>query len=148
MNIGGYTIREGDALSTRAKEEALEFGLSPRQKVTVVVFSPDMVGVRSRRSMKKYNWHNLDGMVKDGHGWWIHKNVAKKIFLPWTENQPEIKTDVMYKNINLKGMKYRVVSRVDKVSFIELEQDVGGGSADGYGKKGHCILLENKFLTK
>lgn len=60
----------------------------------------------------------------------------------------EINCHYLFRKQNLKGMKCRVLALLDRRDVIvELEKDVGGNSADGIGKRGHCIPIKKEFLT-
>lgn len=58
-----------------------------------------------------------------------------------------ISKDMNFKGRNLKGMKCQFLIEVDSdTAFVELEEDVGGCSADGFGKTGHCVVVNKGIL--
>lgn len=103
------------------------------------------IGLYNSRKIK--SWSDLDGAVPQGHGLWQN---AKHIFNSFELiNQKKIiTTDFNFKKRNLKGMRCKVVhydySR--EQSFVEFEEDIGGGGADGLGKMGHCVVLPSELL--
>jgi hypothetical protein len=59
----------------------------------------------------------------------------------------EITKDVEFKKHPLKGMKCRIVTSLSNGDHIvELEENVGGLSADGLGKQGHCVVISPSHL--
>ena len=56
--------------------------------------------------------------------------------------------DFNFKKRNLKGMRCKVIhhNRSHGQSFVEFDEDVGGGSADGLGKTGFCVALPSELL--
>jgi len=61
-----------------------------------------------------------------------------------------VNADVQHKKHSLKGMKCTLLRDIGhgEYSFVELEEDVGGGSADGLGKSGHCVLVPAESLKE
>ena len=72
----------------------------------------------------------------------------------WEDKPPieyEVTKEYMYKGKDLMGKVCSIVkpySNSPSHVFVEFKEDIGGGSADGAGKCGHCILLEKILLKK
>jgi hypothetical protein len=96
----------------------------------------------------KSGWHDLDGNVENGHGWFFEDSEVKKYFKFKTEIL--IVSDFEHKKENLKGMKGRILAVVDRSNhlLIELEKNVGGSSGDGLGKRGHCLIVDKKIVKQ
>lgn len=62
--------------------------------------------------------------------------VAEEIF-----EKAEIKESYKFKNKNLKSLFGKVIKKASGYCFLELDENVGGGSADGLGKNGHCVAV-------
>ena len=93
------------------------------------------------------DFHDLDGNVDHGHGWWVQAKDLEGNFSP--AGPVKVATDFKFKGKNLNGMKGRVIAHLKDSGhlMLELTENVGGSSGDGMGKKGHCILIE-KRLTR
>jgi hypothetical protein len=60
-----------------------------------------------------------------------------------------IKTDVIVKKRNLKGLRCEIITQLEDGNyFVEFEEDVGGCSCDGLGRRGHCIVVSAHSLTR
>lgn len=59
-----------------------------------------------------------------------------------------IRRDFNFKNKNLKGMKGNLINKIPTRDgyFVELETDVGGGSADGLCGTGRCVVVPEHIL--
>jgi len=94
--------------------------------------------------VRDYSWGDLDGEVEAHCGYWITLEGFLECFeLP--DCRAEVVADVIFKGRNLKGMKGKVVAS-GELMFVELEEDIGGCSADGLGKSGHCVALNPKEI--
>ena len=91
-------------------------------------------------------WHDLDGQVDSGRGRWFGATeLGQYIDVP--DGQVVINKDINFKGRNLKGMKCQFLIEVGAdTAFVELEEDVGGCSADGFGKAGHCVVVNRGIL--
>ena len=95
-------------------------------------------------------YHDLDGMVKFGHGYWLTsiQLLSESSFILLQENivlNPNTKLgerDIS----NKKGRILRYLSN-PKYIMIELLENVKGCSGDGLGKAGHCIILEKDKIN-
>lgn len=104
-------------------------------------------GVSSER--RNTNFHDLGGQVKDGHGYWLTGSEILEGLTP--RNQVfVIASDFEFRGSNLKGLRTRRIQNLSNSnhSLVEVEKDVGGGSGDGLGKKGRCIVVPNKILKQ
>ena len=76
---------------------------------------------------------------------WIGDFV--RIFSNQRSRTQVVNRDFMYKKRNLKGERCRILANIDRRDvFVEMENNIGGGSCDGIGKKGHCIHIKKEFL--
>lgn len=98
-------------------------------------------------AVRQPNWHGLDGATDHGHGWWVTHSELAGNFREIASNVVITKT-IMYKKHNLKGLKANTITRdsTGKFYFVELEENVGGGSADGLGKHGHCVMVPTNAI--
>ena len=112
-------------------------------KLTIVAFSSDgkLVGLRND-SRQIDGWGNLDGLVAPHTGVWIAiKDLSK--YTEILENTIEITGDFTFKGKNLKGKKGKLLHENQSTgeTFIEFDEHIMGGAADGLGKAGHCAAV-------
>lgn len=106
-----------------------------------------LIGIRSDVYIE--GWSDLDGMVTSGHGIWITPSNFKSNNMKLLSAKYEICTDFRFKNQNLELMQCKILHRYkDGNVFIETNENIGGGSCDGLGKTGHCIILPRNNLKK
>ena len=50
--------------------------------------------------------------------------------------------------VNIAGERGTLLAHMDdgRFCFVEFNKNIGGGSADGLGKDGHCLLLPRDVL--
>jgi hypothetical protein len=98
------------------------------------------------RETKVDGWHDLEGALPDSTAYWITQQELIDCFA-FSVSEAEVKDNIMLKNRNLKGMTGKILSLMDKqFYFLEFDEDVGGCSADGLGKAGHCVAINKKHL--
>lgn len=104
-----------------------------------------LIGLYSPQSIK--GWGDLDGMVPQGHGSWQDSRYLLNFF-ELIQQDKVVAKDFNFKKRNLKGMRCKVVhyNRSQGHSFVEFDENVGGGSADGLGKAGFCVVLPSELL--
>jgi len=96
------------------------------------------------------NWSDLGGRVSNGKGLRLYYNDLKTWFTPLHEGGGlQVTGDFVFKNKNLKGMGCRIISpfRNDEV-FVEMAEPIGGGSCDGLGRNGHCVIIKEGMLGR
>lgn len=105
-----------------------------------------LIGIYSDVRIK--GWSDLNGTVPSGHGLWVTPSNFKSN-MKLISTKYEICTELKFKNQNLKLMQCKILHRYkDGSVFIETDENVGGGSCDGLGKTGHCIILPRNKLKK
>lgn len=149
VKFGEMILRVG--MTVRAKQLAEDDGVAPKG-VTPVIFKiieghskyPVIALYHKPFRIEGYDWTDLDGDVESRRGYWIELADLFKYFdLP--DAKVEIAKDVYIKNRNLKGMCGVVVASGEFL-FLELEENVGGCSADGHGKAGHCVAVPHDAI--
>lgn len=105
-----------------------------------------LIGIHSDIYIR--GWSNLSETVSPGHGLWITpSNFRSNMRL--MSIKYEICTEFKFKNQDLRLMQCKILHRYkDGSVFIETDKNVGGGSCDGLGKTGHCIVLSQDKLKK
>lgn len=149
VKIKDRIIRVGDILI--ANQHARDRGICDSgTKVTVQHIKrcdgEVIIGLRSFSSIS--GWHDLDGMLSEpGYGYWAHTQSLTDNFEP-TNEEYTVGADYSYKGRNLLGMhcKRVVMNTMPGVVFVQMDEDIGGGSADGQGKNGHCIPVPTDVL--
>jgi len=117
-------------------------------KVQIMYIRDGSVGLYST-DQRVDHWSNLDGEVDDYRGWWIGAQDLGRCIKAEFGNEFEIVGSLKHRGVELKGMPCRTLAGLeDGTIFVEFEEDVNGCSADGLGKSGHCVAVNNKVLTK
>jgi hypothetical protein len=59
-----------------------------------------------------------------------------------------IKDEFVFRRKNLKGKVGNIISQLpgSQMLFVEFDEDLGGCSADGLGKAGHCVMIPQKYI--
>ena len=146
INILGKTYTIGDVLHSNA--QASKVGLcSKGLKVKIqCIKDSGLIGLVSQEPIK--SWGDLEGAVPPGCGYFVASDSIGDLFFIVEENFV-VRGDVKYKKKSLAGMKCRLIAPLSgDLCFVELEENVGGGGADGLGKKGHCVLVSRNTLVK
>lgn len=150
IKIGDILLRVGDKL--RSTDAAFGNGICPPGRlVTVNTINEDndevVVGLYSSRRIS--DWGTLDDRVPNKQGLWANRDCIIDNFEP-LRNDHVITGDETHRGRSLKGMACTVL-HVDGTTgnaFVELDEDIGGNSADGIGKKGHCTVVNKNSVEK
>jgi hypothetical protein len=151
VRIDGRLIQVGDRLTS--SEESGRLGIPPNREVKVVDISKNRgggeaaIGVADTRVNR--GWHNMDGRLDSGSGYWVNSNELFEYFRPSRLSESVIvKSDFSFRNKNLKGKKGKLLATLPDCedSMIEFEEYVEGCSCDGLGKAGHCLVVSHSIL--
>ena len=147
LDIGNRKIAIGDTCLITKKGSAHGFG-PPNVVISIWGFKEadeTLVGLYSE--IRNKGWADLDGNVPPGHGLWVTpSNLMANVFLMSTEYEI---SKFEFKNIVLDSLYCKVLHKCnDGNVFVEVDKNIGGGSCDGLGKAGHCILLPTSVLKK
>ena len=146
--INGIEIRIGDPLTLN--QHAPKICHAPeglRVEIFAIRSDGEDIGLYSPYEAVS-GWHDLDGELDSSHrGWWVNRNQLAMLM----DIEPRIyklkEGVVFYKGIDLSGRTCQILGQLDNgLVFIELEENIGGCSADGLGKAGHCIAVKPEFL--
>jgi hypothetical protein len=147
ITIAGMRICVEDKL--KANKEAQVRGVCTCDEIVEVraIKHDDRNYIGIYSDIKHKGWGDLGGLVSSGHGLWQDSRYIFGSFA-LIHKEKLITKDFSFKNKNLKGMKCKLLHHDDKrgQSFVEFDSNVGGGSADGLGKSGHCIALSSELL--
>ena len=140
ITIRGKRINRGDIL-----QRVLPTSRFPK-KVTVGAIckkgSGLHIGLVSDRP--RDGWHDLDGHCKSNCGYWVEPRELTKYYAV-VKDKHVVSANVQFKGRSLKGMGCKILSNLPKSKiFVELDENVGGASGDGLGKKGHCVVLRKE----
>jgi len=140
IKIAGKIIRVGDRLRGNYSAPERGFGREGDMVTVIRITSDKRLGIRSEKRLE--GWGDLDGLVPRRQGYWATREVIHDNF-DLVEPKFIVNANVQHKKHSLKGMKCTLLRDIGdgEYSFVELEENVGGGSADGLGKAGHCVLV-------
>lgn len=147
IKLNGIMYSKGDTITLNERAPSVCHATSGATvQIRKIRFdTPALVGLYSKEGFNK--WSDLDGDVKPGHGWWIPTDRLEVCIEDCSGY--EVINDINHKGTDLKGKHCYIVGRLEDGSvFVEFGEDVGGCSADGLGKAGHCIALSAKVLVK
>jgi hypothetical protein len=151
--VNGKTVKVGDEYTATVNAASSEICPSgTKVVVNCIVRKADMRVLIGLLSVDKgvVGWHSLDDRVPPHHGYWASRQCLADNFEP-ANVQYVVNADFTYKGRNLKGMKCRILNMgrtFPDVTFVEMEENVGGGSADGRGKLGHCVIADTRSLKR
>ena len=106
-----------------------------------------LVGLYSTKRIP--SWGSLDGMVPPRQGFWASIDCIVDNF-SISDTGFEIVKPTRFHGRNLLGMPCKLINtnRDDEIALVELDKNVGGGSADGLGKRGHCIVVSTNSIAR
>lgn len=145
LDIGNKKIIVGDKCVIT--EKGYRNGFGPMNVVfTVWGFKKSdemLIGLQS--PIRNKEWADLDGKLPLGHGLWITPtNLIDNMLLLSTKYKI---SDFLFKNRDLDSMGCSILHKCsDGNVFVEVDENIEGGSCDGLGKEGHCILLPRNRL--
>lgn len=85
---------------------------------------------------------------EEGHWLTLWVEDFLKMFSKQVKCVQVVNRNYMYRKQNLKGVRCRIIAKIDQHDvFVEMENNIGGGSCDGTGMSGHCIPIKKEFLT-
>jgi len=149
ITIGDKTVTAG--LMVEATKIAEEMGLCPTGLRPIIHRISEINGewqfALYSKGQKVDGWHDLEGELPNKTAFWvtIEELIAGFAF---ANDRAEVKGIVMFKNRNLKGMTGRILGLMDGAFyFLEFDEDIGGCSADGLGKAGHCVAINREHLN-
>jgi hypothetical protein len=92
---------------------------------------------------------NGEIVAQPGYCYW-HKRHWLQLANKPIQHGKKVKEDFTYRGRNLKGMPFRFIGVLpsNEHAVVEFHEDVGGHSADGHGKKGHCVVLPLEAIKK
>ena len=145
--IGETTIYLGNKL--RANKNAEVRGICSCDEIVEVkaIKTEDRSYIGLYSENKHRSWGSLDGAVNSYHGVWQDAEGLFNFF-DLIYRDKIVTTDYYFKKRSLKGMKCKVLYQNHRQGqcFVEFNENIGGGSADGLGKSGHCVVLPSVLL--
>jgi hypothetical protein len=146
----GRTLTLGE--NVRLSKTAQERGVGPEgHTVQIYEMHPDSshtVGLFSPTPIE--GWSDLDGEVDHKHGWYVGIKDLNWIIESNEGKMKSISHNFEFNGVQLKGKKCKFLSILentkDNLAFVEFEEDIGGCSADGLGKRGHCVAVPRKVI--
>lgn len=138
---------------TKKGEEQRGWG-SKGSKVTVKAIKIDnpgdvLIGVCFETSYRK-EYHDLDGVVKHGHGYWLTPSqLLNDSAFTFIQESVILQPGIKLKEKDIGNKQGRILKRFSNTEYImvELLENVEGCSGDGLGKAGHCVVLKNNKVN-
>ena len=149
IKIGSRTFSTGDTVTFNSKAKSTCHGPEGLKvvihrirgggsSVVIGLYSPDQ---------RIEAWADLDGDVPHHKGWWISADVLLQSIVCHNTNYERARP-FKYHGTDLKGKPCRMLASLDNGTvFVEFEEDVNGCSADGLGKSGRCVAVDNNVLA-
>lgn len=145
---GGYHFSIGQELTLTEHGHAQGFGTAGQTRALIEEIEdndhePDAEIVISKRGDEHQNWEDGRWLTL-----WVGDLIRFFSVDATAAGAQVVNRDFMFKKQNLKGMKCKILARLGRRDvFVEMENNIGGGSCDGQGKQGHCIPIKKEFLT-
>jgi hypothetical protein len=152
ITCNGLTLRVGDkCVITERGRRNCKKSLNPSDILTIgkIVLSDEKemsnIGVISTREIGGF--HDLDGMTSNGHGYYFRMTNFLKGHFELLGREMIVASNWNFRGRNFKGMKCKFITNVvSGLSYVEFDEDVGGGAADGLGKAGRCVMVPQGIL--
>lgn len=147
LDIGDRTVVIGDkCIITRQGQEN---GFGPRNVLLNIwgfkEADETLIGLQS--PLRNRGWADLDGNVSSRHGLWVTPSNFMSNMLLLSTKYSILK--FTFRNKKLDGSKCKILHKgTDGNAFVEMDKNVEGGSCDGLGKEGHCIILPFSMLRR
>lgn len=153
IKLGDKIIYTG--MQVKAMPEAEKRGLAPAglmphiEKIVQQHPEPQVLLYTGGAAVKDFEWHDDSGNYEQRSCFYVSLSHLETCFaIP--ENDAVISGNVVHRDRSLKGMKGKIIAgnryKKNMYYFVELEEDVGGCSADGLGKAGHCVAVDSKHV--
>lgn len=105
------------------------------------------IGLESDRRIESF--HDLNGMTKEYYGYFFNFSDFLKGHFVVVPEEMLVAKSWIFKKKELKGHQCKFLGSVtDKFAYVEFKDNVGGGSADGLGKAGHCVVIPKDVLAE
>jgi len=149
------TLRKGDWLQINGNGEDHLLGRrGDRAQIVAIKFyaaqfpqDNDVSYFDLMREIPNPNWGDLGGKVPFGKGLRVSQHDLVRWFIIRHGNL-KITENFIFKKRNLKGMECKIIADFANGDvFVEMNTNVGGGSCDGLGKKGHCVIIKENLLA-
>lgn len=149
IEVMGSTLYVGTTL--RSNHNACKNRVCSEDYLVKIICISTYEGIGLRSDKPIISWGDLGGITPSYQGYWATPDCIYTNF-DIIREEMVVHHNIQYKNRNLNGMKCTLLKNIDinhtRHSFIELEENVGGGSADGLGKIGYCVPVPTTSLTK
>lgn len=144
--INKTPLKINDKFRVTKNGELNGYGIDKEIITVVQIFDSKTIGIYSERSHP--NWGDLDGTVALEHGYYVDPMTLKDNF-ERIGVQYFVSETYKYNDIDLTGKVCNVlyITSDRETSFVEFEDDIGGGGCDGLGKHGHCIAMPSYLLS-
>lgn len=113
-------------------------------------YEPSRVNIGLKADKFSNDYHDLEGYTQKGYGWWINLDALlnRSYFKP-VNVKYVVMENFTFKGKNLKGLLCKPLCTSSKTEmWVEFENNIGGFCGDGQGKRGHCIPMDYRSLTK
>lgn len=147
ITINGRTYAEGDSLTLNHNAPSICYAPNGLQVVIKKIRSDESIGLYSP-NRRIDEWHDLEGRVGNCRGYWVQlPQLTRCVSLGDTKYV--VINDLVSRGVELKGLRCQILTMLESGSlFVEFDEHVNGCSADGHGKSGHCVSLEQKDLKQ
>lgn len=146
---GGPLLRVGQKLEALTTEPSWNAG----DKLELVAFGgdpgeplPHLFGIAVE--IPSPGFHDMNGFLDGPRGYWLKFGSFERYFKTASSEKVEISSECSFRRHKLKGKSGIVLSKNEKEAIVELDENIGAGSGDGVGKKGHCVVLPLNVLKE
>lgn len=154
INDRPIKISTGSKLTLNRKGRSMDLG-EVGDVVEVVAIAESKHLMASKLSLVRLDgphpgWSNLSENVPNGTGLYFYLEKLIEYFnFADLSGDVYISKDLVFKNVNLLNLNCKTLATLPNGDyFVEFEEDIGGCSCDGLGKKGHCIAVSKEILAE
>lgn len=140
-----YEIRTGQEVKLALEGEIEHFGKAGDTAAIIAIQVDGQPYEAEVRLQRTYQPHSS---WEDGQYLTLWVGDLIRLFSFHETGPMIVNRDFVFKKTNLKGMKCKIITNLgERDAFVEMENDIGGGSCDGIGRQGYCIPIKKEFLS-
>jgi len=151
--IDGTWLNEGEVVYLSLKGEMENFGrqgdIASIHGIYEANYNDDLPRIAVVRQGCHDRWGSLDDEVDSGTGLVFRATNFLKYF-DIKQTRVKVLKHTTPAGVKMDGRRGTLLAYMSdgEHCFVEFDENIGGGSADGLGKDGHCLLLRHDAIKR